>query len=100
MPPSQLILCSGCCGRCVTTFYAPLDVTPSLCVYGTLNRESLFTHAKGPRRASDDRLIHVNAYGFAQWYASRGLLEPRMAKEFHRITALRRTPALASTISS
>ena len=38
--------------RCVTLFYADkmdLDVTPSLRVYGMLDRESLITHAKGPR---------------------------------------------------
>ena len=73
--------------RCVTLFYADkmhLDVTPSLRVYGTLDRESLITHAKGPRRSADDRLVDMNAYGFAQWYASKTPLELRMAKEFHR----------------
>ncbi|MGE0769644.1 MAG: nucleotidyltransferase, partial [Hyphomicrobiaceae bacterium] len=73
--------------RCVTLFYADkmhLDVTPSLRVYGTLDRESLITHAKGPRRSSDDRFVDMNAYGFAQWYAGRTPLEPRMAREFHR----------------
>jgi len=61
-----------------------LDVTPSLRVYSTLDRESLITHAKGPRRSADDRFVDMNAYGFAQWYASRTPLELRMAKEFHR----------------
>ncbi len=73
--------------RCVTLFYADkmhLDVTPSLRVYGTLDRESLITHAKGPRRSADDRLVDMNAYGFAKWYASRTPLELRMAREFHR----------------
>lgn len=73
--------------RCVTLFYADkmhLDVTPSLRVYGTLDRESLITHAKGPRRSADDRFVNMNAYGFAQWYANRTPLELRMAKEFHR----------------
>jgi hypothetical protein len=73
--------------RCVTLFYADkmhLDVTPSLRVYATLDRESLITHAKGPRRSDDDRFVDMNAYGFAQWYASRTPLELRMAKAFHR----------------
>ncbi len=73
--------------RCVTLYYADkmhLDVTPSLRVYGTLDRESLITHAKGPCRSADDRFVDMNAYGFAQWYASRTPLELRMAKEFHR----------------
>lgn len=61
-----------------------LDVTPSLRAYGTLDRESLITHAKGPRRSEDDSFVDMNAYGFAQWYASRTPLEVRMAKEFHR----------------
>jgi hypothetical protein len=73
--------------RCVTLFYADkmhLDVTPALRVYGTLDRESHVTHANGPRRSSDDRLVDMNAYGFAQWYARMTPLELRMAKEFHR----------------
>jgi hypothetical protein len=61
-----------------------LDVTPSLRVYTTLDRESLITHAKGPCRSADDRLVDMNAYGFAAWYASRAPLELRMAKAFHR----------------
>jgi hypothetical protein len=73
--------------RCVTLFYADkmhLDVTPSLRVYTTLDRESLITHAKGPHRSANDRFVDMNAYGFAQWYASRTPVELRMAKEFHR----------------
>ncbi|MBD3847297.1 MULTISPECIES: nucleotidyltransferase [Bosea] len=73
--------------RCVTLYYADkmhLDVTPSLRVIGTLDRESLITHAKGPHRSADDRFVDMNAYGFAQWYASKTPLEPRMAREFHR----------------
>jgi Second Messenger Oligonucleotide or Dinucleotide Synthetase domain len=73
--------------RCVTLFYADkmhLDVTPALRVYGTLDRESHITHAKGPHPSADDRLVDVNAYGFAQWYASMTPLELHMAKEFHR----------------
>ena len=59
--------------RCVTLFYADkmhLDVTPSLRVYGALERESFITHAKGPRHSVDDRFVDMNAYGFAQWYAN------------------------------
>jgi hypothetical protein len=61
-----------------------LDVTPGLRIYGTLDRESHITHAKGPRRSIGDRLVDMNAYGFAQWYRTMTPLEPRMAKEFHR----------------
>lgn len=73
--------------RCVTLFYADkmhLDVTPALRIAGTLERESLIAHAKGPHRSADDRFVDMNAYGFAQWYESRTPLELRMAKEFHR----------------
>jgi hypothetical protein len=73
--------------RCVTLFYADkmhLDITPSLRVYATLDRESLIAHAKGPHCSDDDRLVDMNAYGFAQWYANRTPLELRMAREFHR----------------
>ena len=45
--------------RCVTLFYADkmhLDVTPALRIYGTLDRESHITHAKGPHRSADDRV--------------------------------------------
>ena len=73
--------------RCVTLFYADkmhLDVTPSLRVYGALDRESFITHAKGPRHSVDDRFVDMNAYGFARWYANRTPLELRMAREFHR----------------
>ena len=73
--------------RCVTLYYADrmhLDITPGLRTHGTLDRESYITHAKDPRRSSDDRFVDMNAYGFAQWYASRTPLELRMAKEFHR----------------
>ncbi len=73
--------------RCVTLFYSDkmhLDVTPSLRVQDTLDRESLITHARGPRPSADDRLVEMNACGFAQWYVSRTPLELRMAKEFHR----------------
>jgi Second Messenger Oligonucleotide or Dinucleotide Synthetase domain len=73
--------------RCVTLFYADkmhLDVTPALRVYNALDRESHITHAEGPRWSVDDRFVDMNAYGFAQWYATKTPLELRMAKEFHR----------------
>jgi hypothetical protein len=73
--------------RCVTLYYADkmhLDVTPALREYGTRDRESLITHAKGPNHLADDRLVDMNAYGFADWYRQMTPLEPRMAKEFHR----------------
>ena len=73
--------------RCVTLFYADkmhLDVTPALRIYGTLDRESEITHAKGPRPSTDDRLIDMNAYGFANWYRDRTPVEVRLAKAFHR----------------
>ena len=71
--------------RCVTLFYADkmhLDVTPALRVYGTLDRESEITHAKGPRPSGDDRLVNMNAYGFANWYRDRTPVELRLAKAF------------------
>lgn len=73
--------------RCVTLFYADkmhLDVTPALRVYGTLDRQSEITHAKGPRPSMDDRLVDMNAYGFANWYRDRTPVELRLAKAFHR----------------
>jgi hypothetical protein len=73
--------------RCVTLYYADkmhLDVTPSLREYGTLERESFITHAKGPSRSDDDCLVDMNSYGFAGWYRQRTPLELRVAKEFHR----------------
>ena len=69
--------------RCVTLYYADgmhLDVTPALRVYGTLDRESLITHAKGPKASSTDRLVDMNAFGFAAWYRARTPIEERLAK--------------------
>jgi hypothetical protein len=71
--------------RCVTLFYADkmhVDVTPALRVYGSADRESFITHAKGPNFSADDRLVDMNAYGFAGWYTARTPLERRMAEEF------------------
>jgi len=73
--------------RCVTLFYADkmhLDVTPALRLYGTLDRESHITHAKGPRPSADDRLVDMNAYGFAGWYRDLTPIELRLAKAFQR----------------
>ncbi|WP_108610770.1 nucleotidyltransferase [Aminobacter sp. MSH1] len=73
--------------RCVTLYYADkmhLDITPALREYGARDRESFITHAKGPARSSDDRLVDMNAYGFAGWYDERTPLEARMASEFNR----------------
>lgn len=72
--------------RCVTLYYADrmhLDITPALRAYGTLDRESYITHAKGPARSADDRFVDMNAFGFAEWYRARTPLEYRMAKAFH-----------------
>ena len=69
--------------RCVTLYYADrmhIDVTPALRAYGTLDRESFITHAKGPRSSVDNRFVDMNAYGFARWYCDRAPLELRMAK--------------------
>jgi hypothetical protein len=73
--------------RCVTLFYADkmhLDVTPALRLHGTLDRESHITHAKGPHPSADDRLVDMNAYGFAGWYRDRTPIELRLAKAFQR----------------
>lgn len=73
--------------RCVTLYYADkmhLDVTPALRVYETPDRESKITHAKGPRPSVEDRLVDMNAFGFANWYRVRTPVELRLAKAFHR----------------
>lgn len=72
--------------RCVTLRYADrmhLDVTPGVRVYGTSDRQSLITHAKGPRPSLDDRFVDMNAYGFAEWYRERTPLEYTLAKALH-----------------
>tara|TARA_R110001606_G_scaffold8258_7_gene36185 strand:+ start:2453 stop:3697 length:1245 start_codon:yes stop_codon:yes gene_type:complete len=72
--------------RCVTLYYADsmhLDITPGLRCYGTLDRQSYITHAKGPTSSPDDRFVDMNAFGFAEWYRGRTPLEYRMAKAFH-----------------
>ncbi|MDX8457849.1 nucleotidyltransferase domain-containing protein [Mesorhizobium humile] len=73
--------------RCVTLYYADkmhLDVTPALRNFGTRERESFITHAKGPQPSAADRFVDMNAYGFAEWYHARTPVEARMAEEFHR----------------
>lgn len=72
--------------RCVTLKYADrmhLDITPALRCYGTFERESYITHAKGPATSSEDCFVDMNAFGFAEWYRGRTPLEYRMAKAFH-----------------
>ncbi len=73
--------------RCVTIPYADrmhIDVTPALRDYGTPDRQSRITHAKGPRASADDRLVDMNAFGFAEWYRSRTPIEVPFAQAFHR----------------
>lgn len=73
--------------RCVTIPYADrmhIDVTPALRDYDTPDRRSRITHAKGPRASTDDRLVDMNAFGFAEWYRSRTPTEVPFAKAFHR----------------
>lgn len=73
--------------RCVTLYYADkmhLDVTPALRNFGKPDRESFITHAKGPVRSDDDRLVDMNAFGFVEWYHQMTPLEARMAEEFNR----------------
>jgi hypothetical protein len=72
--------------RCVTLYYADkmhLDITPGLRVVGTADRESQIAHAKGPKPNGDDRLVDMNAYGFALWYQQRTPIEIRFAKSFN-----------------
>lgn len=71
--------------RCVTLYYADrmhLDITPALRAYGTLDRESLITHGKGPQASASDCLVDMNVFGFANWYRERTPLEYRLAKAF------------------
>jgi hypothetical protein len=71
--------------RCVTLDYADnmhFDITPALRGYGTLDRESFITHAKGPAQGVDDRFVDMNAYGFARWYQGQTPIERRLAKAF------------------
>ncbi len=69
--------------RCVTLYYADgmhLDVTPAFRMYQTPDRESLITHAKGPKASPDDSLVDMNAFGFAVWYRARTPIEERLAE--------------------
>jgi hypothetical protein len=71
--------------RCVTLFYADnmhLDVTPALRDYGTTDRQSSITHAKGPLPSNDDCMVPMNAYGHAEWYGARTPNEERVIEAF------------------
>ncbi|MDG4875218.1 nucleotidyltransferase [Mesorhizobium sp. WSM4935] len=71
--------------RCVTLFYADdmhLDVTPALRHYGTIDRQSAITHAKGPQPSNNDYMVPMNAYGHAEWYRARTPNEERVIEAF------------------
>jgi len=71
--------------RCVTLDYADnmhLDITPALRTYGSIDRESFITHAKGPAQGADDHFVDMNSYGFATWYQEQTPIERRVAKAF------------------
>lgn len=71
--------------RCVTLFYADnmhLDVTPALRDYGTGERQSAITHAKGPLPSATDCLVPMNAFGHAEWYRTRTPNEERVIEAF------------------
>ncbi|TJV17984.1 nucleotidyltransferase [Mesorhizobium sp.] len=71
--------------RCVTLYYADnmhLDVTPALRDYGTPDRQSTISHARGPAPRSDDSQVPMNAYGHAEWYKCRTPLERRVYDAF------------------
>jgi len=71
--------------RCVTLFYADnmhLDVTPALRDYGSTERQSEITHAKGPLPSNDDCMVPMNAYGHAEWYKARTPNEERVIEAF------------------
>ena len=71
--------------RCVTLYYADnmhLDVTPALRDYGTGERQSAITHAKGPLPSTADCMVPMNAYGNAQWYRSRTPNEERVIEAY------------------
>lgn len=71
--------------RCVTLFYADnmhLDVTPAFRDYGTADRQSAITHAKGPLPSNDDCMVPMNAYGHAEWYRARTPNEERVIEAF------------------
>ncbi len=71
--------------RCVTLFYADnmhLDVTPALRDYGTTDRQSAITHARGPLPSSDDCMVAMNAYGHAEWYRACMPNEERVIEAF------------------
>jgi hypothetical protein len=61
-----------------------LDVTPALRAYGTIDRESFITHAKGPAYGANDRFVDMNGYGFAGWYQKQTPIERRVAQAFDK----------------
>ena len=72
--------------RCVTLKYADkmhLDITPTLRLDNSPERESVIAHAKGPQRQAKDTFVDMNAYAFAEWYKQRTPMEQRFAKAFH-----------------
>jgi hypothetical protein len=73
--------------RCITIYYADkmhLDITPSLRDEGTLERQSVIMHAKGPKVSEDDREVPMNAYGFCEWYSERTPMELKVFEAFKR----------------
>jgi hypothetical protein len=73
--------------RCVTIYYADqmhLDISPSLRDVGTLERQSVIMHAKGPKASFDDQEVPMNAYGFGEWYIERTPTELKVVEAFKR----------------
>ncbi|ANP86007.1 nucleotidyltransferase [Rhizobium leguminosarum] len=73
--------------RCVTIYYADqmhLDISPSLRDVGTLERQSVIMHAKGPKASDDDQEVPMNAYGFGEWYIERTPTELKVVEAFKR----------------
>lgn len=73
--------------RCVTIYYADgmhLDITPALRDTGTIERQSIITHSKGPTARLDDQFVPMNAYGFVDWYIQRTPAEHNLVREFDR----------------
>ncbi|MDR9813911.1 hypothetical protein [Rhizobium hidalgonense] len=55
----------------MTIYYADnmhLDITPSLRDWGTVERQSVIMHARGPKASDEDFEVPMNAYGFVEWY--------------------------------
>lgn len=85
--------------RCITIYYADnmhLDITPSLREQGTLERQSVIMHAKGPKASGDDQQVPMNAYGFCQWYSERTPLETSVFEAFKRRWEDAQNPAVTA----